>query len=174
MANSNAVVKVVGILAVVLVVVGAINWLLLGITGKHEKKGTRNVIRGANIVELISGKNETIMRIIYVLVLVGAVLLLAGGLLHRQTVQSFASDLPGKSKPLAAISLVLIVVGSLVWGIEGIAGINVVEEVLGGSKGGRLVADIIYYAVGISAIIFILGGGAKIAAQAYEAKAGRK
>jgi uncharacterized membrane protein YuzA (DUF378 family) len=169
MANSKAVVNVVGILAVVLVVVGAINWLLLGITGKHEKKGTRNVIRGANIVELISGKNETIMRIIYVLVLVGAVLLLAGGLLNRQTVQGIASKLPGKSKPLAAISLVLIVVGSLVWGIEGIAGINVVEEVLGGSKGGRLVADIIYYAVGISAILFVLGG-AKIAHKAYVAK----
>jgi uncharacterized membrane protein YuzA (DUF378 family) len=170
MANQQLI-NAVGVLAVVLVVVGAINWLLLAITGKREvQRDGKVVLKGTNIVAPLG---EAGSRIVYVIIALAAVALLAGGFWKLGTDANFKGKLPSKSGALATLVVLLLVVGSLVWGIEGVLGVNVVEALLGKSKGGRIVADAVYYAVGISAIIFLLAGGAKAASVTYNKKIGK-
>lgn len=166
MANQQLI-NAVGVLAVVLVVVGAINWLLLAITGKREvQRDGKVVLKGTNIVAPLG---EAGSRIVYVVIGLAAIVLLVGGFIKLTTDPEFQGKLP---KAVAGLILTLLVVGSIVWGAEGFTGVNYVELVLGKSKGGRIVADAIYYAVGISAIIFLLAGGAKAASKMYNKKIG--
>lgn len=171
MANQQLI-NAVGVLAVVLVVVGAINWLLLAITGKREaKRDGKVVLKGTNI---FSPLGEAGSRGFYVAIGLAAIALLAGGIWNLKKDANFRGKLPSKSGALATLVVLLLVIGSIVWGIEGILGMNVVEALLGKSKGGRIVADAVYYAVGISAIIFLLAGGAKAASVMYNNKIGGK
>lgn len=161
-------VNAVGVLAVILVLVGAINWLLMAITGKREVgRDGKVVLKGTNIVGPLGDAGS---RVVYILVLVAAIALVFGGILSKEVRNTVSSKLPGKSKPVAMLVLALLVIGSVVWGIEGISGTNVVESLLGKSKGGQVAADVIYYAVGISAIVFLLAGGAKAASVMYNKK----
>jgi len=65
-------------------------------------------------------------------------------------------------KPLDMITLILIIIGGIVWGLIGIFGGNLVDTIFGA---GSVIARIIYILVGVSAVyqliplVRMMGGG---------------
>lgn len=133
---------------VILLAVGAINWLLVAFK--------------FNLVTAISMKSKVVEKVIYIVVGVLA-LLLAGTMLNsrrsKDVVGKYTTSLtksvknPKLAKALAVPVIILVIIGCLVWGIIGVADYNLVEKLLGVGAGTKVV----YVVVGIAGILFLLG-----------------
>jgi uncharacterized membrane protein YuzA (DUF378 family) len=134
---------------VILLAVGAINWLLVAFK--------------FNLVTKISLGSKAVETAIYLAVGIAALLFAAVlmGKKGKVLTSGYRTSL-GKTikqeklaRALAVPVIVLVIIGCLVWGVIGAANYNVVEKLLGVGAGTK----VIYVAVGIAGILFLLGYG---------------
>jgi uncharacterized membrane protein YuzA (DUF378 family) len=117
----------VDLIALILVIVGGLNWGLVGLFG-------------FDLVAAIFGDMSTLTRIVYILV----------GLAALYMIYYIARS--GERSPVDLIALILVIVGGLNWGLIGLFGFDLVAAIFGDMS---TLSRLIYILVGLAAVYAI-------------------
>jgi hypothetical protein len=129
--------SILGTIGLILVVIGAVNWGLVGLFD-------------VDLVEEIFG-TSTGADVVYVLVGIGGILSL--GLIPAafRTVSRVGGG-AGAAAVTGAIALIVAIIGALNWGLIGLFDYNLVEAIFGTGTA----TDVVYIIVGVAGVLSLL------------------
>jgi uncharacterized membrane protein YuzA (DUF378 family) len=129
---------VVGTIGLIGVVIGAINWGLVGLFDY-------------NLVEEIFGVGSTATDVVYVIVGALGIVSLAALVYALRLVSRGGAE--SATALITAVSLIIAVIGAINWGLVGLFDYNLVEEIFGV---GSTATDVVYVIVGVAGVITLL------------------